>query len=227
MVLITGATKGIGLASARALTALNYSVIGVAREKNGSFPGELFTCDLSDEGETAALLKQLPQVHAIVNNVGVAYPEPLGSISMEHLRQCYELNVRAAVQIAQAFVPAMKEKGWGRIVNISSRAILGAKNRTSYAAAKAALIGCTRTWAIELASFGITVNAVAPGPTETELFRQKHQPGSEEEARAVASIPMGRIGKPEEVAAAIVFFLSEEASFVTGQTLHVDGGGSL
>ncbi len=229
-VLITGATKGIGLALSRLLADSNYSVIGIAKNRVEEFPGRQFTCDLGDAEETADLLARIQAqtpIDAIINNVGIAHPEPLGSVTLAHLHDCYELNVRAAVQITQAFAPSMKERGWGRIVNIASRAILGAKNRTSYSAAKSALIGCTRTWALELAPFGITVNAVAPGPTETELFRQRHRAGSEEEAKAIASIPMGRIGKPEEIAAAIAFFLSEGAGFVTGQTLHVDGGGSL
>lgn len=230
LVLITGATKGIGLAASLSLTALGFQVIGIAREADNAFPGTLFPADLSREEETAKVIEKIKSRHpvdAIVNNVGIAHPQPLGSISFEKLREAYELNVRAAVQITQAFVEPMKERRWGRIVNIASRAILGAANRTSYAAAKSALIGCTRTWAIELAPFGITVNAVAPGPTETELFRQKHKMGSREEAATIASIPMGRIGKPQEIAAAIAFFLSEDAGFVTGQTLHVDGGGSL
>lgn len=228
-VLVTGATKGIGLAVSQRLAAVGCNVLGVAREAAADFPGKLFSCDLSNAKKTSEFLGQIEDrpIDAIVNNVGIALPEPLGSIGLDRLLQVYDLNVRTAVQITQAVIEGMKERRWGRIVNIASRAILGSVNRTAYAAAKAALIGCTRTWALELSPFGITVNAVAPGPTETELFRQKHQPQSKEEQAAIRSIPMGRIGKPMEIAAAIVFFLSEEASYVTGQTLHVDGGGSL
>lgn len=171
-VLITGASKGIGFATAKLLAAKNYQVIGIARTESENFPGDQYLGDLEDELDTARLLEKISknhQIDVIINNVGLVLPAPLGEIDLNSLSRVYQLNLRAAVQITQFFISDMKQATWGRVVNIASRAIFGVKGRTSYAAAKSALVGCTRTWALELAEFGITVNAVAPGPVENDL----------------------------------------------------------
>jgi NAD(P)-dependent dehydrogenase (short-subunit alcohol dehydrogenase family) len=121
----------------------------------------------------------------------------------------------------------MKSNHYGKIVNIASRAIFGVKNRSSYAAAKSALVGLTKTWALELAEYNINVNAVAPGPVNTELFRKTRPIGSIEEQEVLQEIPLKRIGKPEDIANMVAFLISDDSNFVTGQILCVDGGGSI
>jgi 3-oxoacyl-[acyl-carrier protein] reductase len=229
-VVITGASKGIGRALADRLAAEGHQVIGMARHADPTFPGELITVDLADAGATQAVVEELAarkRIDGIVNNVGVVRPQPLGEVSLADLAQVLDLNLRPALQIVQGVLPTMQAAQFGRIVNVSSLTVLGVSQRTSYAAAKAALISFTRTWALELATSGITVNAIAPGPTETELFRANSPPGSAGEARFLAIVPMRRLARPTEIAASIAFLLSEEAGFITGQTLFVDGGASI
>lgn len=230
-VLVTGATKGIGWAISRHLADLGCHVVGVARHTQDiDFPGYLYSCDLQNAGQTEDILRVIREkypIDAVVNNVGTVMPEPLGEVDLASLYQVFDLNVRVALQVAQMFIPSMKARHEGRIVNICGRSAQGAANRTSYSAAKSALIACTKTWALELAEYGITVNAVSPGPIETELFRSTHPVGSDAEKKALASIPLRRLGQPIDVAVAVTFLLTDAAGFITGQVLGVDGGASL
>ncbi|KWR86827.1 SDR family oxidoreductase [Cupriavidus sp. IDO] len=228
--LITGASKGIGRALARRLTSAGHRVVGLARGTDSSFPGELVSVDLADLRQTEAVLRDLTgSMHfdGLVNNVGLVRPQPIGEVRIEDFDAVMAVNLHPAVQAMQALLPGMRAERWGRVVNISSLTVLGAFDRTAYAAAKAALISFSRSWALELATTGITVNTVAPGPTETELFRKNSPPGSLSEKKFLSFVPMNRFGKPDEIAAAIEFLLSENSGFITGQALFVDGGASI
>lgn len=229
--LITGASKGIGRALSDRLAASGHHVVGIARRADdATFPGTLVSADLADRGATDKVLRELIKQFSfdgVVNNVGFIRLGRIGEIDIDHLEESFRRNLTPAVQAVQAVLPAMLEKRWGRVVNISSLTILGVADRTSYAGSKSALSSFTRTWALELAQHGVTVNAVAPGPTETEMFRENTPAGSDAERRFLSMIPLKRLGKPDEIAALIAFLLSEEAGFITGQTLFADGGASI
>lgn len=229
--LITGASKGIGLATAQRIAKEGGTVIGIARCAEGiEFPGSFFTADLISESETAQVLAQITaqfEVDHLVNNAGKTTSSLLTQTTSKEFDEILQINMRAPMQCLQACLPSMVRKGRGRVVNISSRAALGMVKRTAYAGAKSGLIGMTRTWALELGAQGVTVNAVAPGPVATELYL-KNNPMSPEAREAFASrIPLKRVGTPEDIAGAITYLLSDDAGFVTGQVLYVCGGLSI
>ena len=229
-VLVSGASKGIGRAVVDRLAGSGYDVIGLARTAPSDFPGQFHEVDLADRAATAETLEEIVgegRVDAVVNNVGFARFGHIGSIDLDDLFTTYDMNVRTAVQVVQAVLPGMIDAGWGRIVNVTSLTTLGVAERTPYAASKAALETCTRIWAGELAPTGITVNAVSPGPIETEMFRERSPAGSEREGRLLASIPLQRVGTPAEIAHVIAMLLHEDAGYMTGQIVRVDGGGSI
>ena len=227
---ITGASRGIGRAAADALATDGWTVIGIARSKPQNFPGRFIEADLADHQHTDVVAEDLVadgHVVGIVNNVGMALHETIDRVDLKVFATLMDLNVRPALQLTQALLPGMRAAQFGRIVNITSLVTRGLAYRSSYAAAKAALESITRTMAIELAEDGITANAVAPGPTETELFRANNPRGSKGEARYLSNVPMRRFAHSSEIAAAIAFLASKSAAYITGQTLFVDGGASL
>ena len=226
-ILITGASKGIGLATARLLADQGQQIVGLARTKPNDFPGTFHTIDLGDDTARGKLFHELATKHkfdGLLNNVGLVNPAPIEDITLDSFDACIDINLRCSLQATQSVLPNMKNQGCGRIVFTSSMVVAGVPFRTSYAASKSGMVSFTRSWALELATYGITVNSVAPGPVETELFNTNNPPGSESRARYIEGIPMKRVGLPEEIAAANCYFLVGQSGFTTGQTLFVDGG---
>lgn len=235
-VLVTGASRGIGRATAERLAAAGHQVVGFARHPGEApFPGVFMPVDLADPKATQAALDEATgrfEIGGLVNNLGLNVLQPLGAIDIDSFARVIDVNLRTAIQCAQAVLPGMRARQHGRIVNVASRALLGRQDHSSYAAAKAGMVGLTRTWALELAAHGITANVVAPGPTATEMFRKDNlaeygAPNGRPLEYFTGRIPMQRLGEPDEVAAVIEFFLSESSSYVTGQVLFVCGGLSI
>jgi 3-oxoacyl-[acyl-carrier protein] reductase len=166
-------------------------------------------------------------VTTLIHNAGVIRPALLPDVQLTDIDALVNLHWGAALQLVQACLPTMRERKFGRILLMSSRAALGAQTRTAYSATKSGMLGLARTWALELAPHGITVNVVAPGPVHTEMFYDVIPAGSEREQKLAASIPVGRIGEAADVARAVSFFIHPDAGFITGQSLYVCGGASL
>ena len=229
---VTGASSGICEAIARRLIADGRDVIALQRRAPRFEHPNLQhrEIDLADAGATQAVANDIAAKHQVlylVNNAGVNRPGPLEKATVDDLDYALALNVRAAMILIQAFSPGMRKAKFGRIVNISSRAALGKTERTVYSAAKAGLIGMTRTLCLELGGDGITVNAVAPGPVATELFDRGHPPGSAKRQIVIDSVPVKRVGTPDDIARAVTFLLAPDSGYITGQTLFVCGGTSV
>lgn len=223
-VLITGGGRGIGAAVRQRCIAEGYTPI-VLDIKNGDIE-----CDLSNQESIAWAMNEALEegpITRVVNNVGLVAVDRLSDVSYADLLQSFNVNVMSHVLVTKALLPSMTAARFGRIVNVSSRAALGKVGRTSYGSAKAAVHGLTLTWALELGESGITVNTVSPGPIATEMFDAANVVGSAEREAIVSSIPVARMGSPDDVAGAVGFFLGSASGFVTGQNLRVCGGLSL
>ena len=228
---VTGGSAGIGAEIGRRLVAEGYQVFSLARRKSEVAGVESVQVDLADAAATTQAATELAArcpATTLVHNAGAIREKPVEDVTADDLNTLANLHIGAAIALLQANLPAMKEAGCGRVVLMSTRAIVGLAKRTVYSATKAGLIGMARTWALELAPQGITVNVVAPGPiAETEMFDEAIPPDSPMLDRIARSIPTGRVGRPADVARAVMFFLGPEADFITGQTLFVCGGASL
>jgi len=228
-ILITGGAGAIARAVVRRAAEAGWRPVTLdLHEPADLLPNEAFhACDFADLDAARAALAEAVARHAptrLLNNVGIVRPASLEETRAEDLAAVMDVNLRSAILAAQAVLPAMRDAGFGRVVNIASRAALGKELRTAYAASKAGLIGLTRTWALELAAAGITVNAIGPGPIATELFRRANPDNSPRTRAIIEGVPVKRLGTPEDVAHAASFFLDDRAGFVTGQVVYVCGG---
>lgn len=230
--IVTGGSAGIGKAICENLLDGGWEVISLSRRSSDIKHAHIHSVevDLSDRkatGQAAAEIVQQHEVTTIVHNAGIIRADLLPDVKLSDLDTLLNLHIGSAVQLAQAALPTMKAAKFGRIVLMSSRAALGLATRTSYSATKSGMIGLTRTWALELAAAGITVNAIAPGPIATDMFYDVVDPGSDKEKAIAAGIPVQRLGQADDVARAVRFFAEPDNSFVTGQVLYVCGGASV
>ncbi|GAB4269055.1 MAG: 3-oxoacyl-ACP reductase FabG [Pararhodobacter sp.] len=232
--LITGASGGIGAAIARALHGAGATVglSGTREEPLRALAAELgerahvLPCDLSDPSAVEALPKAaiaaMGGVDILVNNAGITRDQIFMRMSDDDWASVIDVNLTATMRLCRAVIRPMMKARWGRIINISS--VVGATGnagQVNYAASKAGMIGLTKSIAAEVASRGITANAVAPGFIATPMTDQLTD---DQKNRINSQIPAGRMGTPEEIAAAVLFLASPEAAYVTGATLHVNGG---
>ena len=228
--LVTGGSAGIGRVICEHLLASGYEVISLDRQPGSLANARLQTIevDLMDRAATARALREVTQkfeVLTVVHNAGVIRPALLADVKLGDLDDLVNLHLATGILLMQAVLPAMRAKRFGRAVLISSRGALGLATRTSYAATKAGMIGMARTWALEEAPNGITVNAIAPGPIRTDMFYEIVP--SAQETKVAQTIPVQRLGEAEDVAHAVDFFVDPASSFVTGQVLYVCGGTSI
>lgn len=229
--LVTGASTGIGASIATHLlddgyTVLNLSRRGSPQPQSGLIDVEV---DLSDVEATREIMNELAgkyPITTLVHNAGVIRPDRIEDVKLDDVEYVTRLHIYASITMMQAVLDTMKAAQFGRVVLISSRATLGLETRTGYASTKAGQLVMARTWALELGRHGITVNSIAPGPVVTDMFTELVT-DDETAQKIAASIPVKRLGRPEDVARAVAFLVAPESGFITGQCLFVCGGASL
>lgn len=230
--LVTGGSAGIGKSICEHLLADGYTVVNLSRRASEDKHERLIDhpVDLADVAATKEAVSAISAQHdvtTLVHNAGVIRPDLVENVKLEDLDYLANLHLAAGILLTQGVLPAMKNAHFGRIVIIGSRAMLGLETRTSYAATKAAQVGLVRTWAMELGQHGITVNAIAPGPIVTDMFTEVVPEDSDKAEKIAAGLPVRRLGRPDDVARAVMFLAAPDNGFITGQCLMVCGGASL
>jgi NAD(P)-dependent dehydrogenase (short-subunit alcohol dehydrogenase family) len=237
--LITGGSRGLGKAMAVALAADGASLALVARDKEkleetaaavrqAGGTANIWTADITRESEVARLEKdiiaKLGRVHILINNAGINIRKNITDFTLEEWNRVNDTNLTSVFLMCRAFVPHMRGAGYGRIINMTSiMSHVSIPGRTAYSSSKTALLGLTRALALELATEGITVVGISPGPFGTEMNTALMQ-NPELNAQFISKIPVGRWGKVEEVGALARFLCSEDAGFITGTDILIDGG---
>jgi 3-oxoacyl-[acyl-carrier protein] reductase len=222
LALVTGASRGIGHAIAEELAKQGARVVGTATTEEGAKKINGRVLNVRDAEQCDALIKELGEVAILVNNAGITRDNLALRMKDAEFDEVIETNLRAVFRLSRAVMRGMIKARWGRIINITS--VVGASGnpgQANYAAAKAGVVGMTKSLAAELGSRSITVNCVAPGFIDTDMTRALSE---EQKKTLLEHIPLGRLGTPQDVAAAVAYLASPAAGYVTGAVLHVNGG---
>ena len=224
--LVTGSAQGIGRAIADALVGRGYGVVGADIQVQEGAGFEVVELDVADTGACRRAVAELGHVDVLVNNAGVLVEKSPESLSDEEFDLTMAVNLRAPFVLSVAVSDGMKERRWGRIVNISSVGARtgGISQSSAYAASKAGLLALTKNFARNLGPFGITTNAVLPGAIASPMALEQFKNDRSLEREVVAANPTGRLGSPEEVASVVAFLVSDEAAYLNGGCIDVNGG---